>query len=61
MTMSGLASVGAGVLDELGIESAHVLGTSFGGAVAQQMAFSIRAGCAAWCWSPPPRRLLLAR
>jgi pimeloyl-ACP methyl ester carboxylesterase len=40
MTMAGLASVGAGVLDELGIESAHVLGTSFGGAVAQQMAFS---------------------
>jgi poly(3-hydroxyoctanoate) depolymerase len=28
------------VLDELGIESAHVLGASFGGAVAQQMAFS---------------------
>jgi len=40
LTMAGLASVGAGVLDELGIESAHVLGTSFGGAVAQQMAFS---------------------
>ena len=40
MTMMGLASVGAAVLDELGIESAHVLGTSFGGAVAQQMAFS---------------------
>ena len=39
-TMTGLASVGAGVLDELGIESAHVLGTSFGGAVAQQMAVS---------------------
>ncbi len=40
LTMAGLASVGAGVLDELGIESAHVLGTSFGGAVAQQMALS---------------------
>ena len=39
-TMTGLASVGAAVLDELGIESAHVLGTSFGGAVAQQMAIS---------------------
>ena len=39
-TMTGLASVGAAVLDELGIESAHVLGTSFGGAVAQQMAVS---------------------
>lgn len=38
LTMAGLASVGAAVLDELGIESAHVLGTSFGGAVAQQMA-----------------------
>ena len=31
LTMAGLASVGAAVLDELGIESAHVLGTSFGG------------------------------
>ena len=39
-TMTGLASVGTAVLDELGIESAHVLGTSFGGAVAQQMAIS---------------------
>jgi poly(3-hydroxyoctanoate) depolymerase len=38
LTMAGLASVGAAVLDELGIGSAHVLGTSFGGAVAQQMA-----------------------
>ena len=32
--------MGTAVLDELGIESAHVLGASFGGAVAQQMAFS---------------------
>ncbi len=39
-TMAGRASVGAAVLDELAIESAHVLGTSFGGAVAQQMAVS---------------------
>ena len=36
--MRELASFGAAVLDELGIESAHVLGASFGGAVAQQMA-----------------------
>jgi poly(3-hydroxyalkanoate) depolymerase len=40
LTMWGLARFGAAVLDELGIESAHVLGASFGGAVAQQMAFS---------------------
>jgi len=40
MSMQALASVGAALLDELGIESAHVLGTSFGGAVAQQMALS---------------------
>jgi poly(3-hydroxyoctanoate) depolymerase len=38
LTMAELAAVGAGVLDELGIGSAHVLGVSFGGAVAQQMA-----------------------
>jgi pimeloyl-ACP methyl ester carboxylesterase len=40
MTMWGLAECGAAVLDELGVRSAHVLGASFGGAVAQQMAFS---------------------
>ncbi len=40
LTMRGLASVGAALLDELGIGSAHVLGLSFGGAVAQQMALS---------------------
>ena len=38
LSMWALASVGAAVLDELGIESAHVLGASFGGLVAQQMA-----------------------
>jgi len=40
LTMWGLAGFGAAVLDELGVQSAHVLGASFGGAVAQQMAFS---------------------
>ena len=40
LTMWSLASFGQAVLDELGIESAHVLGVSFGGAVAQQMAIS---------------------
>ena len=39
-TMWSLADFGTAVLDEFGIESAHVLGASFGGAVAQQMAFS---------------------
>jgi pimeloyl-ACP methyl ester carboxylesterase len=38
--MWALAGFGTAVLDELGIQSAHVLGASFGGAVAQQMAFS---------------------
>jgi poly(3-hydroxyoctanoate) depolymerase len=40
MTMYGLADFGTAVLDEFGIDSAHVLGASFGGAVAQQMAIS---------------------
>jgi poly(3-hydroxyoctanoate) depolymerase len=40
MTMRGLAGFTAEVLDALGIDSAHVLGASFGGAVAQQLAFS---------------------
>jgi trehalose synthase len=35
-----LARFGTAVLDELGLDSANVLGASFGGAVAQQMAFS---------------------
>ena len=40
MSMLGLADIGAGILDRLGVKSAHVLGVSFGGAVAQQMALS---------------------
>ena len=51
MSMQALASVGAVLLDELGIESAHVLGASFGGAVAQHMAI---------CHPGRVRRLVLA-
>ena len=40
LSMWSLAQMGTAVLDAFGIRSAHVLGTSFGGAVAQQMAFS---------------------
>jgi poly(3-hydroxyoctanoate) depolymerase len=40
MSMRDLADIGAGILDQLGLASAHVLGVSFGGAVAQQMALS---------------------
>lgn len=40
LSMRDLAAVGAGVLDQLGIGTAHVLGASFGGAVAQQMALT---------------------
>ena len=40
LTMRDLASVGTALLDGLGIGSADVLGISFGGAVAQQMAIS---------------------
>src|SRR5512135_1981561 len=32
MSMQALASLGTAILDELGVESAHVLGASFGGA-----------------------------
>jgi pimeloyl-ACP methyl ester carboxylesterase len=39
LTMPGLAHFGTAVLDEFGVGAAHVLGVSFGGAVAQQMAF----------------------
>jgi len=38
LTMPALVRFGTAVLDDLGIGSAHVLGASFGGAVAQQMA-----------------------
>ncbi len=51
MSMQALASVGTALLDELGIESAHVLGASFGGAVAQHMAI---------CHPGRVRRLVLA-
>ena len=51
MSMQALASVGTALLDELGIGSAHVLGTSFGGAVAQHMAI---------CHPGRVRRLVLA-
>ncbi len=40
LSMWSLAEMGTMVLDEFGVKSAHVLGASFGGAVAQQMAFS---------------------
>jgi poly(3-hydroxyoctanoate) depolymerase len=40
LSMWSLARIGTAVLDEFGVGSAHVLGVSFGGAVAQQMAFS---------------------
>jgi len=36
--MSGLASIVAGLLDELGLSQVDVLGVSFGGGVAQQLA-----------------------
>jgi len=42
MTMRGLASFSIEILDSLGIERADVLGASFGGAVAQQLAHSHR-------------------
>jgi poly(3-hydroxyoctanoate) depolymerase len=40
LSMPALARLGIAVLDELGIGSAHVLGMSFGGALAQQTAIS---------------------
>ena len=40
LTKVAVQHLGTAVLDELGVGAAHVLGVSFGGAVAQQMAFS---------------------
>jgi pimeloyl-ACP methyl ester carboxylesterase len=40
LTVSGLAGFARGVLDAVGVERAHVLGVSLGGAVAQQLARS---------------------
>jgi len=51
VSMRALASLGAAILDELCVESAHVLGASFGGAVAQHMAI---------CHPGRVRRLVLA-
>jgi len=51
VSMPVLASLGTALLDEFGIESAHVLGASFGGAVAQHMAI---------CYPGRVRRLVLA-
>ncbi len=42
MTMLGLAGFTAGVLDGLDVDRSHVLGASFGGAVAQHLAVSHR-------------------
>ncbi len=42
MSMRGLANFTIGVLDALGVETVDVLGASFGGAVAQQLAVSHR-------------------
>lgn len=39
MSMAMLADLAIGVLDELGVDRAHVLGYSFGGAVAQELAY----------------------
>jgi pimeloyl-ACP methyl ester carboxylesterase len=48
-----LPSLLAGLLDELGHDQADVLGISWGGGLAQQLALSRPGRCAAWCWWPP--------
>ncbi|MBS4727960.1 alpha/beta hydrolase [Mycobacterium sp. SM1] len=43
LTMAGFAALVGDALDELGIDHAHVLGFSFGGMVAQQLAYDMPA------------------
>lgn len=54
-TMSDLADDLVHLLDALDLPSAHLLGTSFGGAVAQHVALRHPERVASSSWSPPHR------
>ena len=44
-----LADTIRGLIDELGIDTAHLIGNSYGGAAALRLALDTPTGSASWC------------